>query len=87
MGSATLTLSEGSTVYDALRAMGVSVGGSSYYVSSINGLAEKACGATSGWTYSVNGVFPNKACGRYVLTGGESVRWVYSTDADPTISY
>ena len=86
MGSATVTLSEGATVYDALCAMGVSIGGSSYYVSSINGLAEKACGATSGWTYSVNGVFPNRACGRYVLSGGESVRWVYSTDADPTIS-
>ena len=87
MGSRTVTLSEGATVYDALCAMGVSVGGSSYYVSSINGLAEKACGGTSGWTYSVNGVYPNKSCGRYVLSGGENVRWVYSTDADPTISY
>ena len=87
MGSRTVTLSEGATVYDALCGMGVSVGGSSYYVSSINGLAEKACGGTSGWTYSVNGVYPNKSCGRYVLSGGENVRWVYSTDADPTISY
>ena len=87
MGSRTVTLSEGATVYDALCAMGVSVGGSSYYVSSINGLAEKACGGTSGWTYSVDGTYPNKACGRYVLSGGETVRWVYSTDADPTISY
>lgn len=86
LGGGTVTLNVGATVYDALCALGVSVGGSSYYVSSINGLAEKACGATSGWTYAVNGVFPNYACGRYVLSGGESIQWIYSTPDNPTIS-
>lgn len=86
LGSGTVTLQKGATVYDALCAMGVSVGGSSYYVSSIEGLAEKACGKTSGWTYSVDGVFPNYACGRYVLNGGEDIQWVYSTPDNPTIS-
>lgn len=78
MGSRTVTLSQGASVYDALCAMGVSIGGSSSYVSSINGLAEFSCGQGSGWMYSVNGVFPSKACGKYKLSGGESVRWVYT---------
>ncbi len=86
MGGGTVTLSQGASVYDALCALGVSVGGNSYYVSSINGLAEKACGGGSGWTYSVDGVYPNRACGRYTLSGGETIRWVYSTDDEPTIS-
>lgn len=78
MGSRTVALSQGASAYDALRAMGVSIGGSSSYVSSINGLAEFSCGQGSGWMYSVNGVFPSKACGKYKLSGGESVRWVYT---------
>ncbi len=86
MGGGTVTLAQGASVYDALCALGVSVGGNSYYVSSINGLAEKACGGGSGWTYSVDGVYPNRACGRYTLSGGETIRWVYSTDDEPTIS-
>ncbi len=85
MGSRSVTLSEGSSVYDALCAMGVSVGGSSKYVSSINGLSEMACGSMSGWTYSVDGVFANKACGKYILSGGETVCWVYTTNDEPTM--
>ena len=77
MGSATLTLAEGSTVWDALCAMGVAIGGSSTYVSSIGGLAEFACGSGSGWMYAVNGVYPNKSCGKYVLSDGDSVLWTY----------
>ncbi len=85
MGSRSVTLSEGSSVYDALCAMGVSVGGSSRYVSSINGLSEKACGSLSGWTYNVDGVYANKTCGKYILYGGETVCWVYSTNDEPTM--
>ena len=78
--------SYGSTVYDALCATGASVSGSSYYVSAINGLAEKQCGDGSGWTYAVNGSFPGKACGRYALSGGESISWIYSTEKNPTMA-
>lgn len=78
--------SYGSTVYDALCATGASVSGSSYYVSAINGLAEKQCGNGSGWTYAVNGSFPGKACGRYTLSGGESISWIYSTEKNPTMA-
>lgn len=78
--------SYGSTVYDALCATGASVSGSFYYVSAINGLAEKQCGDGSGWTYAVNGSFPGKACGRYALSGGESISWIYSTEKNPTMA-
>ena len=82
----TVELSAGATVYDALCALGCSLSGSSTYVSAIGGLAEKQCGNGSGWTYAVNGEFPGKACGRYTLTGGESISWIYSTEKNPTIS-
>ena len=81
MASTSVTLQQGATVYDALCATGVGVSGSSYYVSAINGLAEKLSGyPNSGWMYSVNGVFPQYACGRYVLQGGENIRWAYTLD-------
>lgn len=83
---ATVQLPQGATVYDALCATGAAISGSSYYVSAINGLAEKQCGNGSGWTYAVNGSFPGKACGRYTLSGGESIAWIYSTEKDPTIA-
>ena len=80
MGGGTVTLNEGSSVYDALCATGVAVGGSSGYVTSIGGLAEFACGATSGWLYFVNGVSPSVGCGSYVLKNGDSVTWIYTLD-------
>lgn len=84
--SMSIELDEGATVYDALCASGFSISGSSSYVSAIGGLAEKQCGSGSGWTYAVNGSFPSRACGRYVLSGGESISWIYSTEKDPTMS-
>lgn len=80
MGSATVSLPEGASAYDALRALGVSVGGSSGYVSSINGLAEFACGPASGWMYSVNGSFPGQSAGSCKLHAADSVCWVYTLD-------
>lgn len=79
----TFTFNEGATVYDALRALGLSVNahGSSYgtYVSAIGGLAEKQYGGTSGWMYSVNGTTPMTACSNYVLSNGDNVVWYYVT--------
>ena len=81
--SGTFTFNEGATVYDALRALGLSVNayGTSYgtYVAAIGGLAEKEHGGTSGWMYSVNGVTPNTACSNYVLSNGDRVVWYYVT--------
>lgn len=73
-------LKKGASVFDALAATGVSIGGDSYYVSAINGLAEKQCGTYSGWMYSVNGEYPNKTCGDYKLHGSEKIIWVYTCD-------
>ena len=79
----TFTFNEGTTVYDALCALGLSVNahGSSYgtYVSAIGGLAEKQHGGTSGWMYSVNGTTPMTACSNYVLSNGDNVVWYYVT--------
>ncbi len=78
-------LDPGASVYDALCALGLPVSGTSYYVSAINGLAERQGGQGSGWTYSVDGAFPSKACGKYLLYGGEKVAWIYSTEKEPTL--
>ena len=80
MGSGSVTLKQGATVYDALLAMGVSVSGSSSYVRSIGGLSEFDCGDGGGWMYAVNGTYPSVGCGSYTLSGGESILWVYTLD-------
>lgn len=80
LGGGSVTLNQGASVYDALCALGVSVGGSSSYVSSIGGLAEFACGSGSGWLYFVNGSSPGYGCCSYILNGGESITWVYTCD-------
>ncbi len=81
--SGTFTFNEGATVYDALRALGLSVNayGTSYgtYVAAIGGLAEKEHGGTSGWMYSVNGTTPMTACSNYILSNGANVVWYYVT--------
>lgn len=80
--SATVGLSDGATVYDALLAAGADVNASStaygMYVSAIGGLAEKEHGSMSGWMYSVNGSTPNVACSSYTLSDGDSIYWWYA---------
>lgn len=78
LSSVSVTLPQGSTVLDALAASGISYSGSSNYISAIGGLWEKQCGAGSGWLYSVNGEFPSKGCGQYVLQDGDSIAWRYT---------
>ncbi len=80
MGSATVQIDDGASVYDALVATGVTVGGSSNYVRKINGLGEFDCGQNSGWLYYVNGAQPGYGCGSYALHGGESITWLYTAD-------
>lgn len=80
MSSCTLSFPYQPSVFDALCNSGVGVEGSAYYVSAINGLREKAYGATSGWMYSVNGATPMISCGDYYLSSGDSVYWYYVGD-------
>lgn len=83
-------LRPGDTVYDVLdRAVRYnrihmeciySANYSSVYVRGINQLYEFSCGELSGWTYTVNGVFPNYGCSRYELSDGDEVVWRYTCD-------
>lgn len=52
----------------------------SAYVEGINNLYEFDCGEGSGWTYSVNGKFPNYGCSKYKLSNGDVVEWHYTCD-------
>ena len=78
MGKFNMSMPEGSTVYDALVETGADLQGTSTYISSINGLAEKSCNsAQSGWMYSVNGNYAEKTCGEYKLSNGDVVKWEF----------
>ncbi|MDF2567172.1 MAG: hypothetical protein K0R90_628 [Oscillospiraceae bacterium] len=52
----------------------------SIYIKGINHLYEFSCGPLSGWTYKVNGVFPNYGCSKYTLKDGDVIEWVYTCD-------
>ena len=84
-----VTVEDGASVYDALKATGVSINArdSQYgtYVAAIGGLAEKSAGGESGWKYSVNGVEPNTACSNYKLKSGDVVKWKFVTKASESI--
>ena len=81
---------EGMTAFDLLlsaerparlRIAYQSVFGNSYYVSSINDLAEFSAGNESGWIVLVNGVFIDRSASSYELSPGDVVEWRY------TVSY
>jgi len=86
----TVSFSEGESVYDVmvreLMARKIHMEATytpiydSAYVEGINNLYEFDCGAGSGWTYSVNGSFPNYGCSKYLLKDGDIVEWHYTCD-------
>ena len=47
------------------------------YIVGFNEIDEKDCGGTSGWTYYVDGKFPNVAVDKYNLKGGENIELKY----------
>lgn len=85
-GSKTVRLEEGESLsaYDVLEILcaekGYVIEGSSSYVSAVNGLAEFAAGAMSGWMYSVNGKYPGVTADSFEVRAGDKVRWVYVTN-------
>ena len=86
MGTTTITVTEGETVYDVLRRAcsnaGIPLDANPYgsaYVRGINNLYEFDCGSISGWKYSVNGVYPSYGCSSYVLQEGDSIQWTFLT--------
>lgn len=76
---------DGDTVFSlfqrACRENGISMRcrktGFGMYISGINELDEKDCGGTSGWTYYVDGKFPNISTDNYKLSGGEKIEFKY----------
>ena len=52
----------------------------SVYVESIDGDGEFDHGSGSGWKCSVNGIYPDYGCSRYELSGGEVIKWRYTTN-------
>lgn len=50
----------------------------SYYIKGINHLYEKDAGTMSGWTYKVNGWYPNYGCSSYYLSDRDVIEWVYT---------
>ena len=52
----------------------------SAYIEGIHNLYEFDCGDRSGWTYRVNGWFPNYGSSRYLLQDGDEVSWEYTCD-------
>lgn len=81
---------EGESVYDVLRRItrerGINMEASytpvyeSSYVEGINNIYEFDCGALSGWTYSVNGKYPNYGCSGYKLEPGDDIIWHYTCE-------
>ena len=88
--SGSVTLDKGASVYDALRATGVSVNASDtqygVYVRAIGGLAEKSAGGESGWKYAVNGAEPACSCSVYKLNSNATIKWKFVTSASESVN-
>lgn len=90
LGTTTVTVTEGDSVYDVLRRIcsnaGISLDASftpatgSAYVRGIQNIYEFDCGSLSGWKYSVNGSYSNYGCSAYILKEGDSIKWNYVCD-------
>ena len=52
----------------------------SVYIEGINNIYEFDCGALSGWTYRVNGVFPSYGCSQYRLKDEDVIEVLYTCD-------
>lgn len=85
-----VTFQEGETVFDVLlretKKHGIHMeysftpGLNSNYIEGIANLYEMDCGPTSGWMYSVNGVYPDYGCSAYILEDQDVIEWNYTCD-------
>lgn len=87
LSAVSYTADEGATAFDVLSALAAEhnitlIYQNKSYIQSIGGLAEKDCGAGSGWIYRINGNQPNKSASKYVLSDGDTVEWYYVTNKD-----
>lgn len=78
--NASVSLPEGSTVYDALVASETQIDAAEaeygMFVSAIAGVENSD---SSGWVYTVNGEQVMDACDDFVLSDGDVVEWSYTT--------
>lgn len=49
-----------------------------YYIEGIHQIYEKDCGTSSGWMYSVNGVFPTVGVSAYEIKPGDKIVFAYT---------
>jgi hypothetical protein len=76
----TVSWKEGMTVLDALQAavpLETSLHGENIIVTSIDGQAMVK--DQMGWMYDVNGKLGNNYAGKYVLSPGDYIRWMYAS--------
>lgn len=85
--NATLTVAKGTAVsgiFELLRVYDIAVvseqGPVGTFVTSIQGLENGACGASSGWLFRINGEFPSEGVDSVELHDGDVVEWVFSCD-------
>ena len=81
---------DGESVFDLLlretRSRGIHMESSftpvynSAYIEGIGNLYEFDCGGDSGWTYRVNGWFPNYGVSRYAIQQGDEIEFLYTCD-------
>ena len=82
--SGAVTVREGDSALTAIKKalksehLAYKITPSSGYISSVGGLSERQCGATSGWMYRVNGVFPNLSSKYYTLQEGDKLELLYT---------
>lgn len=78
------SFTKGATVFDVFKKMiadnNMYYASKGSYISSINGLAERDYGGSSGWMYSVDGVFVNSYMNAQELGGGEDIVVMYVRD-------
>ena len=78
------SFTKGATVFDVFKKMiadnNMYYSSKGSYISAINGLAEKDYGGSSGWMYSVDGVFVNSYMNAQELNGGENIVVMYVRD-------
>ena len=92
LGTTTVTVTEGESVYDVLRRTctnaGISLDASvtavygTAYIRGIQNIYEFDCGSLSGWKYRVNGTVPNYGCSSYILQEGDNIQIYYTTNVN-----
>lgn len=86
LNNVSLKIKKDSTVLDVLKTvnekydLNLKTRKSSYgtYVYGIGNIEEKICGSTSGWMYSVNGVFPGQSASSYRLNDDDKIKWCFT---------